>query len=79
MSDGIGGTYTVNKFYSGERKNVQRQEFEGFASVRTIDNRDGLYRYAYFRQLFPQTGVVSRQSVWRGSSFRHNHDQPMRG
>ncbi|TMC49309.1 MAG: hypothetical protein E6J20_18030, partial [Chloroflexi bacterium] len=70
-SDGIGGTYTVNKFYSGERKNVQRQEFEGFASVRTIDNRDGLYRYAYFRQLFPQTGVVSRQSVYQsnGTTF----------
>jgi YD repeat-containing protein len=40
-------------------------------SVRTIDSRDGLYRYTYFGQLFPQTGVVSRQSVYQsnGSTF----------
>ena len=70
-SDGIGGTYTVSKFYTGARQNVRRRESEGFASVRTIDSRDSLYRYTYFGQLFPQTGVVSRQSVYQsnGSTF----------
>ena len=62
-SDGIGGTYTVTESYTQARVNLPRRESEGFGSVRAVDSRDGLYRYQYFGQLFPLTGMVSEQKV----------------
>jgi RHS repeat-associated protein len=67
-SDGIGGTYSVSELYAQARNNVQRQEFEGFGSIRSLDSRDSLYRYAYFAQLSPRTGLLSEQKVLQSNN-----------
>jgi RHS repeat-associated protein len=60
--DGLGGRYTVGYQYSGLKAHRQRGLL-GFRSVRTTDNRTGIWSDVLFRQDFPFTGMAVRSET----------------
>ena len=64
-SDGTGGTYTDDFFYWGARLNLQGRGFEGFATTRQTDNRNGIYQVTNYRQDFPYIGAIFETDVYQ--------------
>ena len=58
QSDGIGGNYTVSRYYQGAMVHRQGRGFVGFWSTNITDSRNGTWLYNYFEQVFPKTGQV---------------------
>ncbi len=56
VSDGIGGTYSVDHTYEGARRHIQGRGFEGFYRHTHVDDRNGAKTHEYFARLFPHTG-----------------------
>jgi RHS repeat-associated protein len=67
-----GGTYAVSEFYNAARVNVQGRGFEGFGYIRALDSRNSLYKYDYYSQLFPNTGMVSQVTLSTSSKTYAN-------
>ncbi|MBS1994700.1 MAG: VCBS repeat-containing protein [Cyanobacteria bacterium SZAS LIN-2] len=64
-SDGAGGTYTDVFWYWGARLNLQGRGFEGFATTREYDGRNGTYRITKYRQDFPFIGGASEVDTYQ--------------
>ncbi|MGH8239113.1 MAG: toxin TcdB middle/N-terminal domain-containing protein, partial [Steroidobacteraceae bacterium] len=64
-SDGVGGTYTNSFWYTGARLHRQGRGFEGFATKRTLDSRNGLYSYEDYQRAFPYTGMLASSALYQ--------------
>ncbi|MEZ5499829.1 MAG: FG-GAP-like repeat-containing protein [Steroidobacteraceae bacterium] len=63
QSDGTGNSFTNSYWYNYARVNLQGRGFSGFYSTRSLDSRNGLIRYTYYRQDYPYTGRVFQDDV----------------
>jgi RHS repeat-associated protein len=66
-----GGTYSQAFEYYAARVNLQGRGFEGFGTTEVYDSRNALYRYQYFEQTFPTTGMVYEDLISNGTFLPH--------
>ena len=63
VSDGIGGTYTVNYSYSGAEMEISGHGFLGFASRTATDSRNGVTSSDDYDQTFPWIGEITQETI----------------
>ena len=64
-SDGIGGTFKDSFSYEGALVHLKGRGFEGFYRVQSQDDRTNFLVRAFFNQLFPKTGTVSKNELYQ--------------
>jgi RHS repeat-associated protein len=69
-SDGLGTTYSVPQTYYQARKNLPRQQFEGFYYKLDIDSRNSLHHYLYYQQPFPYLGALYEDDTLQSDGNR---------
>jgi RHS repeat-associated protein len=69
-SDGIGGSYSLPQFYGYARKNLARQQFDGFYYKLDIDSRNSLHHYLYYQQPFPYMGTLYEDDTLQSDGNR---------
>jgi RHS repeat-associated protein len=62
-TDGVGGTYNVDEFYTGARLELRGRGFVGFATRKETDGRTGISTTWTYRQDFPFIGQVKQETV----------------
>ena len=66
-TDGAGGNYSQSFWYYGARVNMQGRGFDGFYAKRTIDSRNSLQSFQYFRRDFPYVGQVFQADLYQAN------------
>jgi len=67
-SDGIGGNYTENFWYSGAIVNAQGRGFEGFTEIQSKDSRTDNNTFTYYSTTFPETGMVRSYKITQSNT-----------
>ena len=64
-SDGLGGTFRNQLAYSGAVVHLQGRGFQGFATQRIEDSRNGLITFDSVARAFPHTGMHTQRTVFQ--------------
>ena len=72
-SSATGGTWNQQFWYYSGGENIRGRGFQGFAEMRTIDSRNGLYDYQYFLNTFPYTGMLYQEIQSQGAVASSNY------
>ena len=68
-----GATWNQQFWYYSGGENIRGRGFQGFAEMRTIDSRNGLYDYQYFLNTFPYTGMLYQEIQSQGAVASSNY------
>lgn len=75
ITDGIGGSYSLNYSYQGGRTNGPIAKSVGFLQRTETDSRNGIVTKNYYQQDFPYIGMLYQRDVFQSAGTQISHVQ----